>query len=157
MSLKEYDFKKIGIFLALLLILSGGIIGGISGYYYYNKFRASEKLLIEASQTGQTDVRSLIAKVGKLIKLPEDEEPTIAKVTDLNRLSNQPFFAKAKVGDRVLLYMQAKKAFLYDPVNNLIVEVGPLLIPTPTGTGSEEVAGFSIESTPSAQVTQPAF
>lgn len=156
MSLKDYDFKKIGLFFSFLLIISGGIIGAVSGVYYFNKFQTNEKRFREASVVNQADVESLVAKVGKLIKLPEDELPTVATVTDLERLKDQPFFAKAKVGDKVLLYPQAKKAILYDPLNNLIVEVGPLIIPTATpplaqATGAADVAGLATQSTPAAQ------
>src|SRR3990170_2816002 len=47
----------------------------------------------------------------------------------LSKLDDQPFFAKAKVGDKVLLFTQAKKAILYDPIGNVVVEVGPLILP----------------------------
>ena len=151
MSWQDYDFKKIGIFLSVLFILIGGIIGAVSGIYYFNKFKGAEQRLREASLTSQESVESLIAKVGKLIKLPEGEIPTVATVSDLARLKEQPFFNKAKVGDKVLIYTQAKKAFLYDPVNNLILEVGPLVIPTPTAqiaqaTASANIAGLSTEA-----------
>src|SRR3989338_10974629 len=132
MSWHEYDFRKIGMFLSVVLIIIGGVIGGISGFYYYNKYKVTEKRFREASVVNQSDVQALVEKVGKLIKLPDGELPTIATVTDLERLKNQPFFAKAKIGDKVLLYTQNKKAILYDPVDNLIVEVGPLVIPTPS-------------------------
>lgn len=160
MSIAEYDFKKIGIFASVFIIIIGGIIGGATGYYYFKKYQETEKRFREASVKGvPEDVQSLVAKVSKLIKLPEDESPTVATVSDLAKLQNQPFFAKAKIGDKVLLYMQAKKAFLYDPVNNQIVEVGPLVVPTPTlgtavGTSSAQVAGVSTQAppTPTASV-----
>src|SRR3989338_1626695 len=154
MSWHEYDFRKIGMFLSVVLIIIGGVIGGISGFYYYNKYKVTEKRFREASVVNQSDVQALVEKVGKLIKLPDGELPTIATVTDLERLKNQPFFAKAKIGDKVLLYTKNKKAILYDPLNNLIVEVGPLIIPTPSApiaesTGSSDVAGLSTSITPS--------
>ena len=153
MSFEEYDWKKIGLFSSFILILIGGIIGGASGLYYHKKYQETEQRFRQASAGNQEDVQTLIAKVGKLIKLPDGEMPTIATVTDLERLKSQPFFARAKVGDRVLLYPVAKKAFLYDPVGNVIVEVGPLIIPTPSlpianVTSSADVAGLATQITP---------
>jgi hypothetical protein len=68
----------------------------------------------------------IVAAVGKLINLPTDEQPTIATVTDLSKLQNQPFFQSAQLGDKVLIYQNAKKAILYRPSENKIIEVAPL-------------------------------
>ena len=59
------------------------------------------------------------------------EEPTIATVSNIEALRSQPFFANAKNGDRVLIYVNARKAVLYDPVNNKIVEATPINIGNP--------------------------
>ncbi len=72
------------------------------------------------------EAKDVIAQVGKILVLPEGEDPTVATVTNLEKLKDQPFFAKAKLGDRVLIYTGAKKAILYDPIANKIVEVAPL-------------------------------
>ena len=79
------------------------------------------------------EVALVVQQVGNLMVLPEGEEPTLATVTDLEKLQGQPFFVKAKVGDKVLLYAKAGKAILYDPVANQIVEVAPLNIGSPDG------------------------
>jgi hypothetical protein len=69
-----------------------------------------------------------VAAVGKLIVLPTDEQPTLATVVDPSKLKNQPFFAQAQKGDQVLIYTNARKAILYSPTANKIVEVAPLII-----------------------------
>lgn len=69
---------------------------------------------------------SVVTAVSKLIALPDGETPTVAEVTDINALKDQPFFAKAKVGDQVLIYAQAGRAYLFDPKANKILEVAPV-------------------------------
>lgn len=68
----------------------------------------------------------LVAAVGQLMVLPTDEQPTIATVTDLEKLKDQPFFANAQIGDKVLIYTSAKKAILYRSSENKIIELAPL-------------------------------
>ena len=74
----------------------------------------------------QEEVKKVVAQVGKLILLPEGETPTIATVSDPSALKNQAFFADAKKGDKVLIYTNAKKAILYDPVIKKIINVAPV-------------------------------
>ena len=73
----------------------------------------------------QEEITKVVQAVGKLMVLPE-EVPSVATVTDLDKLKGQAFFANAKVGDKVLIYVKAQKAILYDPVMNKIVELAPL-------------------------------
>ena len=83
----------------------------------------------QSSSVGEVreENKQLIEKIGKLIILPTDEEPTIATVTDLSKLQGQPFFAKAQLGDKVLIYAKAKKAILYRPETNQVIELAPLI------------------------------
>lgn len=80
----------------------------------------------DISTTRQNETKELLANIAKLVVLPEDETPTIATVSDPDKLKNQPFFARAKKGDKVLIYASARKAILYDPVANKIVEIAPI-------------------------------
>lgn len=81
--------------------------------------------------------KQLIEQVGKLMILPANEEPSIATVADLSKLTGQPFFAKAELGDKVLIYQIAKKAILYRPGNNKIIELAPLNNSGEAGTPAE--------------------
>lgn len=73
-------------------------------------------------------------EVGKLIDLPTGEEPTLATVTGIEKLRSQPFFQRAKNGDKVLIYAQARKAYLYDPVAKKILDVAPINPGTPSAS-----------------------
>lgn len=105
----------------LLLIL----IPAAAAAYFYNQVLQLQK---NPQAVAQAENATLLTKVGALIVLPEGETPTIATVNDPAKLKDQPFFAKAKQGDKVLIYTNAKKAILYSPTENKIVEVAPLNI-----------------------------
>ena len=79
-----------------------------------------------ASKPVKNDFTDTINSVGQLLVLPAGETPTIATVANLDQIKNQPFFANAKVGDKVLIYSKSQKAILYDPSINKIIEIAPL-------------------------------
>jgi hypothetical protein len=95
------------------------IIAIVAVFYFYNNLQAGKITDAEA------EVLSLQASVGKLIELP-DETPTIATVSDKSKLLDQPFFAKAENGDKVLIFTQGKKAIIYRPTTGKIIEVAPI-------------------------------
>src|SRR3989344_8203323 len=96
-----------------------------SAYYFYSEYSALKQ---NPNKLVQEETSKLVAQVGKLIVLPDGETPTVATVSDPEKLQSQPFFAKAKKGDRVLIYTNNKKAILYDVENHKIVEVAPINI-----------------------------
>lgn len=76
----------------------------------------------------QNEIRNIVEKVGEHMYLPEGENPTVATVSDPKALSGQAFFENAKKGDKVLIYTNAKKAILYDPVGDKIITIAPLYL-----------------------------
>ncbi len=124
-KIKTGWFGKLKIIL-LLFLIGFVLLAGFSAYYFYNQYSALKK--VDPQALIQKESRSLVEKVGRLIVLPEGEEPTIATVSDPEKLVSQPFFAHAKTGYKVLIYTNSKKAILYDPVLDKIVEVAPLNI-----------------------------
>src|SRR3989344_4773119 len=109
----------------LLILAMMAVVAFGSAYYFYSEYAALKK---NPDRITQEKTSKLVAQVGKLMVLPEGETPTVATVSDLEKLKDQPFFAKAKVGDRVLIYTNAKKAIIYNPSENKIVEVAPISI-----------------------------
>lgn len=123
--------KKTGlmIVLALLVIASVGF-----GWSYY-KYRQTQKQLAKVSsaegqkQIAKQEINDLLAKVRKHMVLPENEEPVVATITDKELLAKeQPFYSQAHNGDRVIAYMTARKAIIYDPLRDLIVNSGPIYV-----------------------------
>lgn len=85
-----------------------------------NSLSSSTENKVVNATTTSPDI--IIQKVSRLIEVPSDEVPTIATVVDPQRLKDQPFFSRAQVGDKVLIYEKAQKVILYDPVNDRIRE-----------------------------------
>ncbi len=112
------------------LIIGAIVLVGIAfglGYLLSGGNRGGDERRVDLATNAKRN-QELIREISALIVLPADETPTIATVTDLSKLRNQPFFTNAKTGDRVFIYTKAKKAILYDPIQKKIVEVAPLNI-----------------------------
>ena len=116
---------------SLLLTAGLGIVlaaalGGTA--FFYTQYQESQALLKDPQKATAQETTRVVDEVGKLIVLPQNEQPQIATVSDVNKLKNQAFFSQAKNGDMVLIYTKAQKAILYDPVQKKVVEVGPINI-----------------------------
>lgn len=121
------------LYAAFSVILVAGV--GYGAYRFFPHGVASGSTPFTAGEDASTEqerasaareVQDAVARVGRHIVLPEGETPTVATVTDPSKLAEQSFFAKAKKGDIVLLYTQAKRAYLYDPASDKLVEVAPI-------------------------------
>jgi hypothetical protein len=108
----------------IIVLVCIAIIG--ASIYVYRKSDKTEFKRAETPEEAQEQSLSIIEKVGTHIVLPEGEEPTIATVSDPSKLNEQTFFANAKVGDVVLIYGKARKAYLYDPAIDKLLEVAPI-------------------------------
>jgi len=124
----------------LLPVLVGVLIILLAAAAYF--YMQVTKLKEDPEAVAREEAEQLVAVVGKIIILPADELPTVATVSDPTKLADQAFFAKAKVGDKVLLYANARKAYLYDPKANKILEVAPINL------GEGDTTGASIEAAP---------
>lgn len=123
---KKPPYGLIGLSILLLLIMAAGV-------YFRDSIPGISRLgqtssAAQSAQEQAEEVQDLVKAVGKLIVLPEGEEPTVASVTDPEKLKDQPFFQNAKAGDKVLIYTKARKAYLYDPQKNKLIEVAPLTV-----------------------------
>ncbi|MFA6415980.1 MAG: hypothetical protein WCW56_00655 [Candidatus Paceibacterota bacterium] len=118
---KGFNFIPAIVILAVLLAL------GFGGYYYYSKNNQN--------QSEDKQIAALEKKIGKLIVLPTGEKPILATIKDAAALSaQQPFFAGAQNGDKLLVYSQARKAFIYSETTGKLVNVGPIVYDQKTGS-----------------------
>lgn len=133
-NLKKLRRKKFlrhylpAILVALVIVLA------LTSAYFYKKSRTNP------NAASQAEVKSLVSKVGRLMILPTSETPTIATVSDPEALKDQTFFVDAKKGDKVLIYSNAKKAILYDPKADKIVNIAPLNAEAPAPTTTPDTS-----------------
>lgn len=134
---KKLRFTKgFVLFIIIALVLAG--VAGASLYKYFEAKKEIAKLstLDGQQKLAQQEVDALLAKVSKHMLLPEKEKPSVATVTDVESLKkNQSFFVKAHDGDKVIVYVHARKAIIYRPEKDIIVNVGSVAVDD-TGTAN---------------------
>jgi hypothetical protein len=109
-----------------LLIIIAIVVLIVGGFAYY---KSSKQTFEAGEELTDSQVEAILAAVGKHIKLPTDETPLVATVADIELLlEREPFYTGAENGDILLLYPNAGKAILYAPDEDLIVNVGPIIL-----------------------------
>lgn len=119
--LKRLGYKRILVIILVLVAIFG--IYGTS--HYYNKYQS---LKTNANVEAEKATQELVSVLGKLMELPKGEVPTIATISDKEKLKGQTFFAQAENGDVLFAYTTSMKAILYRPATNKIINVAPISI-----------------------------
>jgi len=119
---KRFSLSTLVFAILFIVAISGAV-------YFYMQNRS-----LKNPNAGQEkQLEQTIAVVSKIMVLPTDETPTLATVSDPEKLRDQAFFAKAQKGDKVLIYSKSKKAILYSVSQNKILEVSPYSTNTTPG------------------------
>lgn len=124
--------KPLIIVAAIVLVVASG-----AAFYFHQQYAQLKR---DPRQEAAKEVQKMVAQISRLISLPQGETPTLATVADPEKLKGQAFFARAKKGDKILIYTQARRAYLYSPADNKLIDVAPLdirstpapAVPTPT-------------------------
>lgn len=112
----------------IILGIAAVLIIGDAGFYIYKGSATGTQ------QSTQKEMKVLLSQIGRLVVLPEGEQPIVATVNDPEQLKGQAFFANAKKGDKVLIYNAARKAILYSPALGRVIDIAPLSAPSPSVT-----------------------
>lgn len=127
--------KALPIIIVLSTLLFAALL--VAGYFYYQYRQLPQ---VQSTE----EIAEFKEMIGKIFDLPTDEEPTLATVTDREKLAEQPFFQKAENGDKVLIYSASGRAILYRPSMGKIIDVTTVNVnqpvpeaPTPVPTVSE--------------------
>lgn len=137
-------FRRPTTWIAIAVLFAVFGLISVGAYHYQSMRKELEKLKAQAptsSSLSEERQRELLSEVSARILLPQDETPTIAMVSDIDRLKDQPFFAGGQNGDVVLIYMNAKKAILYRPSEKKVVEVAPISLDNADGMAQATVSG----------------
>ncbi|MFZ1682637.1 MAG: hypothetical protein WAU88_00770 [Candidatus Zixiibacteriota bacterium] len=110
------NIKKIALVVLIVVLLVGGTATGV--VLWTRSHHPKPDSIQEALQ--------LVEQLKDNIDLPTDETPSIAVVKDVSKLSDQPFYAIAQNGDKVLVYQKAGKALLYRPSTKKVIEYTPV-------------------------------
>lgn len=103
-------FLIVGVAILVIGLLSSSI------YFYYQYSSLKE-------EGGKEEIALYLKQLEKMVVLPKGEEPTLATVTDKEKLSGQSFFANAQNGDKMLVFSKSNRAILYRPKEGKIVEM----------------------------------
>lgn len=147
LKVKSPILRKYLLILALIILLC---TGGYLGYDYYHAQKELANLKSNTDLLALKEKNDLLEHLNKIAELPQNEEPTIATVTDAFRLRGQKFFAQAENGDKVIIYTKAQRAILYRPATGKIVENAPVNIQDLQNTVSRKDNARVEESTPSS-------
>jgi hypothetical protein len=121
----EKKARKDNLIVAFLVFVIMSTIGATAFYFYlqYKKPGMVPNASLSNAEQARKDAEETKHLIGEMIELPDDEEPILATVTNVEKVKSQKFFAKALNGDRVLIYSINKKAILFRPSTNKIIEV----------------------------------
>lgn len=104
--MKKKKYILICIILTTIVILGGGYL-----------------LFLKSKQSNDKTV--IMKAVSEILVLPEGD-PELMEVASEDVIKTQPFFKRAEVGDKVLVYMKEGTAILYSPKKHKIVNMGIL-------------------------------
>lgn len=117
--------KLLTLFLVLVLLaLAAG------SFFLYKKYNETKKEVEKLStvqgqqELNKTQVNQLLGEMRAIIVLPKGEDPVVATITDVSKLNKNAFYKEAQNGDRVVVFAEAKKAFIYRPSTKTIINVG---------------------------------
>ena len=115
----------------LFLILVASSVGVFIGISWSKLHQPAVAQSADSTKELEIEISKTVEEVGKVLLLPADEVPSQATVTDLSKLKDQPFFAQAQVGDKVLIFSVSRKVILWRPSIHKVIEVSALEINVP--------------------------
>jgi competence protein ComGC len=109
----------------IIIVIVAIIIALVPSIYFYSKYQSA----VQNAGINKEQTANYVSNLKKLIEIPADENPSsVATVTDVTKLTGEPFFASAKNGDVMFVFDRVNKAILYRPSENKIINVLPVNI-----------------------------
>jgi hypothetical protein len=98
---------------ALLLLLV--LACGSSAFLFFKYQRA-------VNNTSAKEAESIARRIGDIISLP-DGKPAVSTVLDKAKLTNETLKERAENGDKLLIYVKAKRLILYRPSTEKVIDM----------------------------------
>ncbi|MBU2025897.1 MAG: hypothetical protein ABIC19_01745 [Patescibacteria group bacterium] len=125
--------KKKRLFLVLKILFHIGLTGGL--VWSFVSYREAKRQILHLQtfdgrmNLAKEQTKQMLEKVSRHIVIPSDEEPIIADISDPESLVKQEsFYENAKRGDKIIVYEKARKAIIYRPDEDKLINVGPIYI-----------------------------
>ncbi len=119
---KKIDKKKI-LKIAAIIIVAFLVLLLASGIAVMLKNISQPKNIFPVEKSSE---ETAVSRAAKHLLLPE-EKPVIIEIKNSADLAKeQAFYAGARDGDILLIYAAAKKAVIYSPARDMIINVGPI-------------------------------
>ncbi len=145
---------------AIVWLFPSIIAIGVAVFFYIQWQKAQEQVQHPAvssdiAEASREEIEDVVEELSKVVLLPEGEMPTLSTIKDKSSLTeNQEFFVEAENGDYVLVYQQAKKAFLYRPSTQKLINLAPINIAdTNAGQAQPTVASASAKASSFVKTT----
>lgn len=135
--------KKIAIIIVVIALI---LVGVLFFKKNQNPTNLSQSGDVEGGITlSEKEMQDIIYMVTRHIKTP-DEKPDFAVITDATSAAQRmPFLQGAKNGDILLIYPSISQAILFDPQEDVIINVGPVVFENPEGGPSSPTATDSAQ------------
>lgn len=120
---KRLNITKTKVFVALIIAILVG-----SGIFFYHKYQdAIANPQAQLEQNNNSETKSVVESLGKILLLPGDKQPTVAKVEDVEKLkkSNGTFYKDISKDDYLVLYTD--RAIIYRKKENKIINIAPIV------------------------------
>ena len=125
--------RPLGLWIALIVTAAVAVGSAATAVVFIVKYNNLKK---DPNISAQNTKQRIVDNVSKLYDVPQ-EEPTLAKVTEAEKIKKQQeFFKNAQNGDYILVWPNAKLGLLYRESTNKVINVGPVQSQSDEQTGT---------------------
>lgn len=137
---KSHSLMSVALIASLALVATLEVKRQMTEQQLANLTVRLEQLQLGNQQQNQEAARRIVEEVRAIIDIPEDVEPTVATIVDVETLRQRnPFYEKASNGDHLIV--TPERAILYSSAQRKILDVVPVqLQPTEAAAPAEDAS-----------------
>lgn len=139
MNTLESPTPRYGVFGKLIVVAVLLVVAGLLGWAEYNRRLTTEELsraqqelaeLKETTQSSRQEIsEEVLQKVRTHFYISENQQPTVATITDVERLKQvSDFYSRAQNNDYLIIISDPPRAILYNPDENVILDIVPVTL-----------------------------